>query len=198
MLSVALLDLPRLELAVAGDVVPPRAWAELAQSLPLVDEARRVLDESLRVAQQRERQAYEQGVESGRRMFAAAIVALDQQRAEERRRQAESLVPLAVAVVRKLAPRLGAGALVPELAASAVAAAQAAHWMVVRVHPSLAEAVAAQLGGPRGGAPVTLRVEGDPSLGEFDCEVDTDLGQALGSFEVQLQAIESALRATAP
>jgi flagellar biosynthesis/type III secretory pathway protein FliH len=140
--------------------------------------------------------ARREGVEAGRQEGLAQVTEL----LERARAAASAHADAAEGDLRTLAVRIAEKILARELALSPAAVvdvvraalAAAAHRtpLVVRVHPDDVAAVRA--------ARPELDVHADPSIGRGGCLVDTEVGTIDARLDVQLAAIERALRAGRP
>lgn len=200
MTAAAFIDLKeRYALGVSGRVVPASAWLPLSRAQELVDQANQAiqaLDSELDAARA---DARAQGLAEGRRdgldQFAAAVAALHTAREQLAERMRGQITDLAVAVVERIAPALGADKLVPVLVGEAVRQLAFEPNLVVRVHPDVAEATRLRLAGDGlgiGGTPAT-EIVATPEFGEFDCVIETEGGVVRAGLREQLDQVRTIL-----
>lgn len=199
-MSAAFVDLrERYALGVGGRVIPSDAWLPLTRVQELVDQANRAV-QALDAELEAERAAARaQGLAEGRSdaldQFAAATAALHVAREQLAERMRGQITELAVAVVERIAPALGADRLVPMLVGEAVRQLAFEPNLVVRVHPDVAEATRERLSGDGlglGGTP-TMEVVATPEFGEFDCVIETDGGVVRAGLREQLDQVRTIL-----
>jgi len=167
------------------------------QGTQLLDQARARAAALLAEARAEAEKQRQVAVQAGQAQ-AAALLAVAQQQAAAITRQAEGdLTRLAVRIAEKL---LGEQLqLSPEsvtlIVRQCLARASASRRITLRVHPDdlalveralprLAQACESDL----------LRPQADPTLARGDCVLETDQGEIDGRLQIQLQAIEEALR----
>jgi flagellar biosynthesis/type III secretory pathway protein FliH len=198
--NAAFVDLKeRYALGVGGRVIPAAAWLPLTRVQELVDQANRAV-QALDAELEAERAAARaQGLAEGRSdaldQFAAATAALQAARDQLAERMRGQITELAVAVVERIAPALGADRLVPMLVGEAVRQLAFEPNLVVRVHPDVAEATRERLSGDGlglGGTPTT-EVVATPEFGEFDCVIETDGGVVRAGLREQLDQVRTIL-----
>jgi len=198
--SVAVIDLKqRYALGVTTPVIPAAAWLPLSRAQELVDQANHALQQlDVELAAEHAR-AYERGHDEGRRtaldQFAAATAALHAAREQLATQMRAQLTELAVAVVERIAPSLGADKLVPFLAGEAVRQLAFEPNLIVRVHSDVAEPTRQQLlveGLSLAGAP-TFEVIATPEFGPFDCVIETEGGVVRAGLREQLEQVRTIL-----
>jgi type III secretion protein L len=141
--------------------------------------------------------------EQGARELTKAVLRLNAQAQQEQVALQETVVSLALLVVRRIAAGLAREEVLAHLAQQAldhlaVEAAQATgapHPLacVVRVHPSLLHAVQARVQSDAPEAAAHVHWRADANLAPLDCEVDTPGGRLLAGLETQLQRVQAAL-----
>jgi type III secretion protein L len=197
----------RLVLArAAGLAIETEELAIDADSLPVVGRAVDTLrhletlrGELLRRGRQRLERARRDGLEQGREQaereaaakLAASLVAIDAALLRDRAEREARMVELVLAVVRRVAGELGDAAVIAALARRSLIDLDPDMPVRVRVHPSVAQAVAAGFGD--GAGPVVLEVLGDPAMEVLDCEIETEEGIVEAGLEVQLDGVRAAL-----
>ncbi|MEP7042843.1 MAG: FliH/SctL family protein [Dokdonella sp.] len=189
----------RYALGVSDRIIPAAAWLPLSRAQELVDQANHALQElDVELAAEHAR-AYACGHDEGRQaalaQFAAATAALHASRELLATQMRAQLTELAVAVVERIAPSLGADKLVPFLAGEAVRQLAFEPNLIVRVHSDVAEATRQQLlveGISLGGAP-TFEVIATPEFGAFDCVIETEGGVVRAGLREQLEQVRTIL-----
>lgn len=199
-MNAAFVDLKeRYALGVGGRVIPAAAWLPLTRVQELVDQANRAvqaLDAELEAERAAARaQGLTEGRGEGLDQFAAAIRALHVAREQLAERMRGQITELAVAVVERIAPALGADKLVPMLVGEAVRQLAFEPNLVVRVHPDVAEATRQRLaedGLGLSGTPTT-EIVATPEFGEFDCVIETEGGVVRAGLREQLDQVRTIL-----
>jgi flagellar biosynthesis/type III secretory pathway protein FliH len=112
----------------------------------------------------------------------------------------KAVVVLACGIVRQIAEDLEPSEVVASLARRALHQHLPAPSCTVRVHPDVAQAVAAILNKSAPGGPPSLPVvQADATLGLLDCVIKTALGECVASLESQLGRLSaSGIRAGDP
>lgn len=199
-MNAAFVDLKeRYALGVGGRVIPAAAWLPLTRVQELVDQANRAvqaLDAELEAERAAARaQGLAEGHRQGLDQLAAATHALHVAREQLAERMRGQITELAVAVVERIAPALGADRLVPMLVGEAVRQLAFEPNLVVRVHPDVAEATRQRLandGLGLGGTPTT-EIVATPEFGEFDCVIETEGGVVRAGLREQLDQVRTIL-----
>jgi len=183
--------------------IPAMHRATLDEISSLLEDANRLRAAAVRDAETIRMEAREAGYAEGRRV--AAVEAAE--RAVRAQLEARSyvddgearLAALAVAIVRRLLPKLDAASQLGTLALEAVAALQAERWLSIRVHPDAVAGVEALRGAMLQEHPTLeqLQVIGDPRLDALDCVAASELGSVRAGIAEQLERIETALIDTA-
>jgi flagellar biosynthesis/type III secretory pathway protein FliH len=103
---------------------------------------------------------------------------------------------LALAVVARIAPRLGTSTVVPALIEEALSALQAERYVVIRVHPEVEAAVTAELGRWRSLQPMaaSVQIATDSRLEPFGLVIESEAGRLCAGLPEQLSALEARLR----
>ena len=199
-MTAAFIDLKeRYALGVSGRVIPASAWVPLSRAQELVDQANQAIQALDGELETERADARAQGLAEGRRdgldQFAAAVAALHTARDQLAERMRGQITDLAVAVVERIAPALGADKLVPVLVGEAVRQLAFEPNLVVRVHPDVAEATRLRLAGDGlgiGGTPTT-EIVATPEFGEFDCVIETEGGVVRAGLREQLDQVRTIL-----
>lgn len=194
-MNAALIDFQqRYALGVDTRVIPAAAWVPLSEVQALVDqanEAMRNLDAELTAERERARQTgLDEGRNSALDQFTAAIAALRDARDQLAEKMRAQISELAVGVVERIAPSIGADRLLPVLVGEAVRQLAFEPNLVVRVHPDVAEATRQRLAaeGLSGGA-ATTEIVAASELGEFDCVIETEGGVVRAGLKEQLEQV---------
>lgn len=199
-MNAAFVDLKeRYALGLSGRVIPAAAWLPLSRAQELVDQANQAVHALEGELEAERAAAREQGFTEGRGdaldRFAAATAALHTAREQLAQRLRGQITELAVAVVERIAPALGADKLVPVLVGEAVRQLAFEPNLIVRVHPDVAEATRLRLandGLGLGGTPTT-EVVATPEFGEFDCVIETEGGVVRAGLREQLDQVRTIL-----
>jgi len=181
-------------LALTERVIPADAFVAIEQAQGLVDQANDAvahLDDELQAERERARSI---GREEGRREalteFGAALMALAESRDRLGEQMRAQLGELAVGVVERIAPALGAERLVSVLVAEAVRQLAFEPSLLVRVHPGIADAIREHLAHEGLGVGATpIEIVATPELGEFDCVIETDGGVVRAGLREQLDQV---------
>lgn len=197
--GVAVFERRQFERALGASVVPAVAWQKLEELDALLARVNGLYDEAgVEIAQARE-QGYNAGVAEG---IARAELQMTEQLASLNERRARVLgdasariTELACAIVARIAPDFDARRVVPGLVLQAVEAAQAEQFLLIRVHPSVRESVAAGLGAVRQAHPAVGVIElvDDVSLEPTSCVVVSEAGEVRAGVAQQIDAIRAAL-----
>ena len=186
-------------LEVDEPVIDAESLPTLGSAVELLRRLEGLRSDLLRRGRERFERARREGLAQGRaegeraasEQVLGALNTLESVLAAERAHQAERVVELALAVVARIAPELGDVAVVTALARRALADLETDQPVRLRVHPEVARALP---GAAEGAArSPMLEVVGDPLLGRFDCELDTQEGIIEASLEVQLNALRAVL-----
>lgn len=199
MTSIGLTRRASVLTAVDGTRIPRNAWSNVKELAEVLHEANSVLEAAREEARSAQKTAYEQGYAAGqaaaqaeavRHLLGAQHSAREFVAASE-----ERLVSLAVAIVLRIAPKLGKGDLVAALAHEAVSTLHAERHLRVCVAPQALEATRAMLEQWQRAHPEveTVTVESRAGLDPFACRVESELGHVEGSLPTQLAAIHDAL-----
>lgn len=161
-------------------------------------EAERILSEAGREAERLRAQATTEGRERGLAAVSELMVAARASAARAQRNVEGDLRTLAVRIAERILGRelsLNPDA-VNDIVGSALRQAGAPRDIVLRVHPDDLKAL--ERGRPRllerAQRAQTLQFRADPSVGRGGCIVESELGTVDARLNVQLEAIERALR----
>ena len=197
MTSIAITDSQAMLTAVAGQRIPRRAWGDVTQLSNVLTEADRTLQSAKRQAELLQRRAYFDGRAAGISNAQSEAIKhiLDAQRqARELLSSADAqIIELAVAIVERMAPRLGQNDLLASLAAEGLAAIRQERHITVRIGSSAEKPVRAMLDKWQLEHARVDKVDMviDPALQAMACVIETELGR----IEVGLQGPLAAIRA---
>ncbi|HST45061.1 MAG TPA: FliH/SctL family protein [Luteimonas sp.] len=123
------------------------------------------------------------------------LASLNERRARVLADASARITELACAIVARIAPDFDARRVVPGLVLQAVEAAQAEQFLLIRVHPSVRDSVAAGLGAVRQAHPAVGVIElvDDVSLEPTSCVVVSEAGEVRAGVAQQIDAIRAAL-----
>jgi len=201
--AVSVLDQRRLSLRVSGRRIPAEGQAGLEELEALVGRVNEWWSSVTGEAEAIREQARREGFEEGRAevlVQCAEQLAESQQAAHEFNRQSQArVVDLAIAIVRKVLPRLEQSELITALVEDAVASAHTNSYMLVHVHPEwrqLLEQRMAQWSRDHAVGPEPRILE-DDGLDRLDVVVETDAGILRAGLGDRLGAVETGLRRAA-
>jgi flagellar biosynthesis/type III secretory pathway protein FliH len=196
---VSVFEPRRFDRALAGNVVPARQWQRIDELDALLEQVNALDAEAgTEIAQARE-QGYADGFAEGlarvQQQMTEHLAALNERRARVLADASSRVTELACAIVARISPGFDARAVVPPLVMQAVEAAQAEQFLMIRVHPSVREEVAAGLGLVRQAHPAVGVIElvEDMSLDPLSCVVVSEAGEVRAGVAQQIEAIRTAL-----
>jgi flagellar biosynthesis/type III secretory pathway protein FliH len=189
--QVMFVDQQRFLLHLDAGVVPAAAWAPLQEAQRILDEANAILRQAQAEVEQIRAQAKFEGLVEGRerglrdcaRALEALVVARAAATVELRRRASE----IAIAVVKHIAPAIGAERLVAALVAEAMQKLVFEPHLLVRVHPDVAAQARAEVAALGAAAAPDTEIIGDPELDRFDCIIESAGGMVRAGFNEQLE-----------
>ena len=197
--TVSVFEPRRFDRALAGNVVPARQWQRIEELDALLEQVNALYVEAgTEIAAARE-QGYTDGFAEGlarvQQQMTEHLAALNERRARVLAEASTRVTELACAIVARIAPSFDASAVVPSLVMQAVEAAQAEQFLMIRVHPSVREDVAAGLGAVRQAHPAVGVIElvEDVSLDPQSCVVVSEAGEVRAGVAQQIEAIRTAL-----
>jgi len=197
--TVSVFEPRRFDRALAGNVVPARQWQRIEELDALLEQVNALYDDAgTEIARARE-QGYADGFAEGlarvQQQMTEHLAALNERRARVLADASSRVTELACAIVARIAPGFDARTVVPPLVMQAVEAAQAEQFLMIRVHPSVREEVAAGLGAVRQAHPAVGVIElvEDVSLDPQSCVVVSEAGEVRAGVAQQIEAIRTAL-----
>jgi flagellar biosynthesis/type III secretory pathway protein FliH len=197
--TVSVFEPRRFDRALAGNVVPARQWQRIEELDALLEQVNALYDDAgTEIARARE-QGYADGFAEGlarvQQQMTEHLAALNERRARVLADASSRVTELACAIVARIAPGFDARAVVPPLVMQAVEAAQAEQFLMIRVHPSVRDEVAAGLGAVRQAHPAVGVIElvEDVSLDPQSCVVVSEAGEVRAGVAQQIEAIRTAL-----
>ncbi len=197
--GVAVFERRQFERALGATVVPAAAWRSLGELDALIGDVNalyaRAGEEIERAREQGYNAGFAEGVARAERQMTEQLAALNERRARVLADATGRITDLACAIVARLAPDFDARRVVPGLVMQAVEAAQAEQFLLIRVHPSVRDSVAAGLGAVRQAHPAVGVIElvDDPSLEPSSCVVVSEAGEVRAGVAQQIDAIRAAL-----
>jgi len=197
-MSAVLVDFrQRYALGVDARVIPAQAWLPLRRVQELVDQANHAVESLAAELAEERRRARDAGLDEGRRtaldQFGSSLVALQRAREQLGEQMRAQVAELAVGIVERIAPALGAQRLIPELVAEAVHQLALEPNLIVRVHPDVADATRHRVTTPAVGGAPSIEVVATPELGEFDCLIEAEGGVVRAGFKEQLDQVRTIL-----
>ena len=197
--SIAIVDQRALDRALGARVVPAQAWARLEEVDQLVEQINALHAEAAaevaRAREQGQAAGFAEGLARAQQQMTEKLASLNEQRARVLGDATARITELACAIVARIAPGFDAARVVPPLVMQAVEAAQAEQFLLIRVHPSVRESVAAGLGAVRQAHPAVGVIElvDDESLDPLSCVVVSEAGEVRAGVAQQIEAIRTAL-----
>jgi type III secretion protein L len=185
--------------ALAGSIVPAQAWQRIDELDELLQHVNALYaDAGVEIEQAREKgyaAGFAEGLARVQQQMTEHLAALNERRARVLGDAGGRITELACAIVARIAPDFDARSVVPPLVMRAVEAAQAEQFLMIRVHPSVREAVSAGLGAVRQAHPAVGVIElvDDPSLDPQSCIVVSEAGEVRAGVAQQIEAIRTAL-----
>ncbi|WP_084499701.1 FliH/SctL family protein [Luteimonas mephitis] len=197
--TVSVFEPRRFDRALAGNVVPARQWQRIEELDALLEQVNALYVEAGAEIEQAREKGYADGFADGlarvQQQMTEHLAALNERRARVLADASSRVTELACAIVARVAPGFDARAVVPPLVMQAVEAAQAEQFLMIRVHPSVREEVAAGLGAVRQAHPAVGVIElvEDMSLDPLSCVVVSEAGEVRAGVAQQIEAIRTAL-----
>jgi type III secretion protein L len=195
-----LVDGARFKVAVDGTVIKADAFKALDDVRALIKECEaleaRLLKEGQAAHAVARREGFAQGHREGSALCAERLTEIELEAARYLGTLDDKLVRLVMQVIRRIAPRIGARQVVPDLVEEALKEVRAERFLVIRVHPDCVETVNQRLSEIKQAYPMFELVDvlSDSTLEPFDCSLESEAGVVRADLEVQLEAIERALR----
>ena len=197
--TVAVFEARRFDRALAGSVVPAKQWQRIDELDALLEQVNALYAQAGTEIEQAREQGYSAGFAEGlarvQQQMTEHLAALNERRARVLAEASARVTDLACAIVARIAPDFDARTVVPPLVMQAVEAAQAEQFLMLRVHPSVREEVAAGLGAVRQAHPAVGVIElvEDVSLDPMSCVVVSEAGEVRAGVAQQIEAIRTAL-----
>lgn len=197
--TVAVFEPRRFERALSGNVVPAQHWQRIDELDALLDQVNVLYAEAGKEIERAREKGHAEGFAEGlarvQQQMTEHLAALNERRARALADASSRVTELACAIVARIAPGFDARSVVPPLVRQAVEAAQAEQFLMIRVHPSVREEVAAGLGAVRQAHPAVGVIElvEDVSLDPLSCVVVSEAGEVRAGVTQQIEAIRTAL-----
>ncbi len=193
-MSAVMIDFhQRYALGIDARVIPAQAWLPLSRVQELVDQANHAVENLAVELAEEHRRAREAGLDEGRRtaldQFGSSLVALQRAREQLGEQMRAQVAELAVGIVERIAPALGAQRLIPELVAEAVHQLALEPNLTVRVHPDVADATRHRVATHAVGGAPAIEVVATPEIGEFDCLIEAEGGVVRAGLKEQLDQV---------
>ncbi len=195
----AVFERRQFDRALAGHVVPAQAWQRIGEIDALLEQVNTLYAQAGEEIEQARVQGHASGFAEGlarvQQQMTEHLAALNERRARVLGEANSRITELACAIVARIAPDFDARTVVPPLVMQAVEAAQAEQFLMIRVHPSVREAVSAGLGAVRQAHPAVGVIElvDDVSLDPLSCVVVSEAGEVRAGVAQQIEAIRMAL-----
>ncbi|WP_343276375.1 FliH/SctL family protein [Luteimonas yanweni] len=201
--GVAVFEQRAFTRSLGASVVPAMAWAQLAELDALLGRVNGLYEEAVgdiaRAREQGHAEGFAEGLAAAKLQMTEQLASLNERRARVLGEASGRITELACAIVDRIAPGFDARTVVPPLVMQAVEAAQAEQFLLIRVHPSVRQDVAAGLGAVRQAHPAVGVIElvDDPSLEPTSCVVVSEAGEVRAGVAQQIEAIRTALAGSA-
>lgn len=164
----------------------------------------RIRDIELKLIENAKAEGYEKGYQEGlsasvkdvKLLFTEFLDSTIESMIETHTLTQKSILELALNVTRKIAEEIGPETVITGIAHRAINQLKAEKPIEIKVHAELADTVKQKLESrrPRHDANTPLvEVIPDPSMGQFDCVITSDLGVTEASFEQQLKSLDHQL-----
>ena len=189
--------------ALAGTVVSADDWHRISDLDALLarvnDLYAQAADEIEQARQQGHAIGVAQGIAEAKQQMTEQLASLNERRARVLREASGRISELACAIVARIAPQFDASQVVPRLVTQAVESAQAEQFLLIRIHPSVRDAVNEGLGAVRQAHPAVGVIEllDDVSLDPLSCVVVSEAGEVRAGVAQQIEAIRVALAGVA-
>jgi type III secretion protein L len=188
--SIVLLHQSNVTAAHRGRVVK-RAW------VPTLTETKDTLDQLARIVAIERESGFAEGKAKGeaeaKLIWDQKLISLAADVAKEQNILRAKSAALAVEIVRKLAPTLGAAQLVPALTECIARDLVPGNKIEIYVHPEALIETRARVAG----LDTPIDVIGDEQAELFQCRIETAHGRIDGSLNIQLDALDATFAANA-
>lgn len=197
--AMVVFERKQFERAAAGSIIKAKEWKKMEEVDALIARLNGLYDTAADELEQARGQArqtgFAEGVNGAQQQMAEQLAALNERRARALREASSRVADLACAIVQRIAPSFDPAKVVPPLVTQAVEAAQAEQFLLIRVHPSVREQVAANLGAVRQAHPAVGVIElmDDEGLDPLSCVVVSEAGEVRAGIAQQIEAIRTAL-----
>lgn len=188
------------KLAVEKGIVRRDAFKAMEDAGHLIRECKALTERLRREARETREAERKRGFEEGKRealtQASSRLVEIEVEAARYLGALDAKLVELAVQIVRRIAPRVGAQQVVPDLVEQALREVHATSYLMVRVHPDCREQVTRRLDELRPAYPGIEIVEVlvDATIDPFACSLESEAGIVRADLELQLRALEQGMR----
>jgi len=195
-----LIDGERFKVALGSPIVKADAFQALNDARALIQACEaleaRLLEEGRQAREAARAEGFAQGRREADAQCAERLAEIEIEAARYLGALDDKLARLVMQVIRRIAPRVGARQVVPDLVEEALKEVRAERFLVIRVHPDCCEAVKQRLQEIKQAYPMfdLADVHADPEIDAFACSLESEAGVVRADLEVQLAAIERALR----
>ena len=201
MASIGLTSRASVSTALAGRRIPRHAWSDVQDLANVLHEANTTLaaarQEAGSIIQAAREQGYATGLAAAQAEAVSHLLEAQHQAREFIAASEERVASLAIAILLRIAPKLGTGNLVAALVHEALSSMRAERHLRIRVAPQALEATQTTLEQWRHAHPEveTVTVEASAGFAPFACVVESELGHIEVGLDTQLSALRDALTA---
>jgi type III secretion protein L len=194
-----LIDSARFKVAITGSIIKSDAFKALNDARALIKACEELEAHLLAEGREAHEAARLEGLAQGRRdadaQCAQRLTEIELEAARYLGALDDKLARLVMQVIRRIAPRVGARQIVPDLVEEALKEVRAERFLVIRVHPDCCDAVNQRLREIKQAYPMfdLVDVHADPDIDPFACSLESEAGIVRADLDVQLAAIERAL-----
>ena len=198
-LAMTILDRRAIANAIEGEIVPAMSRVCLDQTQDVTEAINNLHTQAESEVDGIRRAAYQAGLTAARRRYEAEkmakLVRFHQHRNALLSKLEDRVGELALTALNRIAPQLDAEKLLTAFVAEAIEAAQAEHFLLIRVHPESEAAVTAAVRAMSKSnlTMCPLEVETDASIDPLSCVVESELGAVKTGWTEQLAAMRDAL-----
>lgn len=198
-LAMTILDRRAVSNSIAGDIVPATSRVCLDKTQHVTDTINKLHAQAENEVDGIRRAAYEAGLTAARRRYEveklAKLVRFHQHRSALLRKLENRVGELALTALNRIAPQLDAEKLLMTFVAEAIEAAQAEHFLLIKVHPQSEAAARAALQAMSNAnlKMCPLEIETDTSIDPLSCIIESELGAVKTGWSEQLAAIRDVL-----
>jgi type III secretion protein L len=195
-----LIDNQRLQLALGRRILKADQVGALVDATHFIEQCqsvtRQVRHEAEALHEEERARGFAQGRNEGLAQCTERIAQTEAQAARYIAGLHATVADLALQVVRRMAPRIGARELIRELIDAALKEALCERFLVIKVHPDNREAVAARLEEIKRALPMVefFDIVADAELERYACVLESECGVVKADWRQQIDAIEAAMK----